>query len=452
MSRRTFLRSLGLGGAAAALSYTGLGHLARLTAQGTVELEFWTPGGIPEFCQNFDAIAAVFEELHPNIDVLETMCGTGEENFNEVLLARIAAGSPPDVTIMWTSPAAFGARNALVAIDDYMATSEYSQPDTWPAGVLASCQFDGRTYGLPTTAGAYAFWYNATMFEELGIPSDPESFPTTWDELRRLSAEFTRWDGDTLLTAGYIPLRGDNIELAAWSALNGSQLFDPVNIRYTINSEENVEMMAYAVDWLREQYQGDPTLIAQSGNFTQDDSQGPLAWLEQRQAMMTLGFWGVGYPAMANSEFQWNVALYPVGPSGTETKSAYWPNWMVIPRGTSSPDEAFLWMDYLSVPGAEAWFRVVPDMPVNRGASTDLLPQALAEGKGEEFARQVSNFYRAQFDVATPMWNSPIENFATDQIDRAYERIMNGVVSPREGLDEAQAACQAELESVLSSA
>ena len=61
-----------------------------------------------------DAIAREFERHHPNIALAETQCGAGEQEFNEVLLARIAAGNPPDAAVLWTSPAALAARGALL--------------------------------------------------------------------------------------------------------------------------------------------------------------------------------------------------------------------------------------------------------------------------------------------------------------------------------------------------
>jgi hypothetical protein len=73
----------------------------------------------------------------------------------------------------------------------------------------------------------------------------------------------------------------------------------------------------------------------------------------------------------------------------------------------------------------------------------------LVAAKGEVFARDITNFFRAQLDAATPMWESPVQDFATDQITRALEHIMYKVAKPREALAEAQKACQGALERVL---
>jgi multiple sugar transport system substrate-binding protein len=474
LDRRAFLRLLGAGGGAALLAACGAsapqqaeaptaaaqptaaqGPAPTAAAAATGEripVSFWTPGGSDVFCQGFGTIAQNYEQLHPNIDIGEVQCGTGnQDDYNQVLLARIAAGDPPDSTILWTSPIALGARGALEPLDELMATSQYSQVDNWPAGVLASCQFQGKTYGLPATAGTYAIYYNQDWFDQKGIKSGRGDFPKTWAELRQLSKEFTSWNGDKLETAGFIPWH-DAVELAIWSALNGSQLYDAVNNRYTIDAEPNIDMMNFAVDWLNEEYKGDINKVQESASWTMypDDQGRPPAFQEGKLAMGVQGFWAAGDMYQAEFKFKnWNAAPFPVGPGGSKSVSGYWPNWLVIPKGSKQRDEAFKYLDYMSVEGIKVWFANIPDMPANRKVSTDLVPQLTAEKRGDEFAKEITDFFRAQLDVATPMWTSPIQDFANDQIGRALEQIINKTATPKDALAEAQKACQSKLEETL---
>jgi ABC-type glycerol-3-phosphate transport system substrate-binding protein len=142
-----------------------------------------------------DTIATDFHKQYPTIQIGPTQCGAGDQEFTEALLARIAAGNPPDATVLWTSPAALAARGALQPLDDLMQASQYARVENWPSAVLASCRFQGKTYGLPVTAGSCGLSYNREMFEERGIPAGQDDVPTTWDELRQLSKEFTYWTG-----------------------------------------------------------------------------------------------------------------------------------------------------------------------------------------------------------------------------------------------------------------
>jgi ABC-type glycerol-3-phosphate transport system substrate-binding protein len=460
LSRR---QVLGAGLGAGALLVAGGPHrpsslgVNGAAVQEPVVLRFWTPGGSPIFCDAHNAIAADYTAMNPGVTFEPVQCGVGEmEDFIQVLLAAIASGQPPDATILWDTPVSLAVRGALAPIDELMAASTYAKAENWPAGFLASCQFDGVTYGLPVTAGMYGMWYNVDALDEKGIPSDRASFPKTWDELRELSKEFVQIDGGMVANAGFIPIgwnyEDNPVTLEIWAALNGGSLYDAENQTYTIDSEPVVATMDYMVSWLDEQFNGDINMVRSSWSWNGgvSDEGLPPAFQAGHQAFMEQGSWMMGdyaaevEPVVTN----WNIAPYPVGPGGEASVSGYWPNWLAIPQGSPHIQEAFAYLDYLSGPGVEKWFSAVVDIPVNTEAP-ELIPQVVIDARGEEFAAEIMQFWADQAAIATSMWNSPIQNFSNDQLTRALERIMTKQATPQEALAEAQAASQAELESVL---
>ena len=419
----------------------------------TTKLTFWTPGGSQVFCPTmWTNIMNTYSKANPQISFEEIQCGTGDQAFEEVLLARIAAGNPPDATILWVSPIALGARGSLYPLDEMMAISRYAQKENWPDAVLASCVFNGKTYGLPVAAGTYGIWYNQELFEKMGIPSEPKDFPKTWDELRRLSKEFVKWNGDTLESAGFIPWSDPNT-IPIWSAANGGQIYDAKAQRYTIDSEQNVAMMEWVVSWLDEQYKGDITKVNASGSWgVYPGSEGqPPAFQEGRLAALLEGSWVMGdFYASTEPKFErWNLAQIPVGPQGTQAVSGYWPNWVVIPNGAKNVEAAFNWLDYIAGEGVKTWYTTIPDMPTNKLVSLDNAPGVVVEKRGQKFAQETAQFFKSQLDIATPMWDSPVQNFATDQLSRALEQIINKASAPKDALAEAQQVTQAELEKTL---
>jgi len=68
-----------------------------------------------------------------------------------------------------------------------MAVAKYAKPDQFYEGVLQSCKWNGKTYGLPASAGDGCIFLNKKIFDAAGVSTKREDFPTTWDGLRALS-------------------------------------------------------------------------------------------------------------------------------------------------------------------------------------------------------------------------------------------------------------------------
>lgn len=459
VGRRTLLRTAGIGGAVAMAGAAGLrsGLIPSASAADKVTLTIWTPGGSPLFCTMHDDLAAAYTQVNADVSFNPVQCGVGAAgDFMQVLLGSIAAGNPPDATLLWQTPVALGARKGLVALDEMMAASQYAKAENWPAGLLETCQFKGQTFGLPVTAGIYTMWYNEELFEAKGIPSDRSSFPKTWDELRQLSKEFTVWDGDVLKSAGFMPWGVDysmtTDTFYIWSALNGGTVFDSANLKYSIDADANVAMMQYAVDWLDEEYHGDVNAVLNSGQTwgAYSSPTGPAAFQAGNLAAMINGSWVMGdlYAEVEPVFTRWNLAPNPYGSGATTSASGSYPNWLVIPDGAAHPQDAFNYLDWLSGVGVAQWFATVPDIPTN-ALAPKANPQVVVDRRGEDFAADVSSFYAEQATIVTPMWNSPVNDFSNDQINKAIQKIMTKSASPKDALAEAQAASQAELDKLL---
>ena len=445
VSRRSFLH----GSAAASVLMAVPGGAF---AQAVGQLLRWLPGGSDLFCKIHTGLLDGFSK-GASLGPATTVCGLGQDTeFTQALIGSITAGNPPDISMLWDSPVSLGAQGAFMPLDDMMKGSRISI-DTWPAGLLSSCQFKGQTYGLPVTAGVYSIWYNQDLFEAKGIPSDRASFPKSWAEMRRLSKEFTAWDGDTLKMAGFVPTRAPET-LAIWSALNGGKIFDEAALKYAIDSEQNIEMMSFFIEWLDEEYKGDINLVDRSGNFSDGYPNATTgkapAFREGRQAGMQSGSWLMGdiYGDPVPVFKRWNLAPNPVGPSGSVSVSGTWPNWFVIPVGSKNPKAAFDYLTYLSVEGVVDWYQQIPDVPTNAQVHAKA-PQGLIDHRGAAFADDIKAFLAQQAAIVTPMWNSPVQSFGNDQIARALEKIYTKAATVKDALSEAQTASQIELERVL---
>lgn len=445
MNRRAFLQSTAAVGGAMALPGAAL-------SQAEGQLLLWLPGGSDLFCQIHTCLLDGFS-TSANLGPGTTVCGLGQDSeFTQALIGSITAGSPPDISMLWDSPVSLGAQGAFMPLDDMMKGAKINLA-TWPKGLLSSCQFKGVTYGLPVTAGVYAMWYNAEMLEAKGIPSDRAAFPKTVVEMRKLSKEFTIWDGGTVKSAGFMPNRIPET-MAIWSALNGGMLFDVANLKYMLDSGQNIEMMSFLLEWLDQEYKGDVNLIDRSGNFREGYADGATgvgpAFRDWRQAGLMSGSWLMGdiYADPVPSFTRWNQAPNPIGPSGTAHVSGTWLNRFVIPVGSKNLQAAFDYLTYLSIGVAVQWYQQIPDVPTNAQVAVKP-PQSLIDNRGADFAQDLTAFLAEQAAIVTPMWNSPVQSFGNNQMARAMEKIFTHEQPVAAALAEAQTAAQAELDRVL---
>jgi multiple sugar transport system substrate-binding protein len=461
LSRRRFLYVSGaMAAGGALLAREQMDVAASLVADPAATISFWTPATDANSCTMHHTMLPGYKRKHPNVSV-DIRCGVGNQDFLTVLTASIAAGNPPDSTVVWDPPITLAARGALEPLDDLMAHSVYSQAKNWYAPAMSSCRFKGKTYGFPASDDPLAFYYNVDMFEQKGIPTARASFPKTWDDLRKLSKEFTYWKGDQLVTAGVIPLNDGNwpIAIYVWAALNGGKLYDGDHLKYTIDADPNVAMMEYMVAWLNDEYKGDINKVAKSGAWGYWQPPGTTglgpstAFRQGKLAIVEGGSWSMDNMlngGVAPVFHHYNAAPFPVGPGGTHTVSGTWPEWVAIPKGSHHLKEAFDWIDWVAGPGMAVWSHFINDLPGNKTAPT-VLPFLTARKYGKAFATDMNDFFRSQQAIAIPAWDSPIQAFAQDQLQRAIDRIMHKLVKPKQGLMEAQQACQSQLQTALRS-
>lgn len=450
-SRRQFLQMAGMAIGAAAVSGCAMpaapaqdGAGGESVAEEGTTISWWNQFSSSTTQEIVPEIVTQFEEKEGVSVEFELSGGPpGGGDYIEVLLARIAAGNPPDTITLWSPPSEFGARGSLEAIDDLMASADTATPDAFFSGPIRSCQWQGATYGLPASAGAGSIFINKAKFEEKGISTAREDFPTTWEGLAELSAQFTEWDGNELKQAGIVPWANSWLK-PVWSQLNGGTLFNPEAASYEIDSAENAEWLAHWVNVLENEYQGDIENLNLFGAW--ESVYGESAFALGTSAMAIAGSWAC---TDAEIPFEWEVAKFPIGPSGSTSVTGFWPNWWAMPKGTSNPDVGFRFCEHFCTEGWVTWYRAIMDTPAWKGFPADVQTQALVDNLGAEEAQELHNFYATYLEDAADMWNSPVTNFASDTVDAAIDEVLHKTKSPADALAEAQALIQAKLDETI---
>jgi multiple sugar transport system substrate-binding protein len=464
LSRRDFLKSAGLTAAGVALAACTPAAPAApaqpaaaeaeaeekpaAAATGPVKITWWNQYSTATVKEMIPKIVEQFQNEYKDITVEYELTGgpPGGGNYDEVLLSRIAGGNAPDSATLFSPPVPFAARGSLLAIDEMMAGAKWAKPGAFYEAPHKSCQWQGKSYGLASSAGPGSMFLSVPQFQAKGISTKREDFPKTWDDLKALSAEFVVWEKDELKQAGFMPWATSWLR-PAWSGLNGGQLYDSANNRYALDSQENITWLDYMVKWLDEQYQGDIEKVNLYGNW--EGTYPNTAFNLGKAALAQEGSWST---TDAEIPFEWEVAKFPTGPSGKTSVTGFWPNWFVIPQGSPHAQEAFLFIEYFATKGWETWYLYIMDLPSWKDFPADVLTTKLVDAAGADRAKDIHLFYTDYLKDAVEMWTSPIDSFAGETMAAAMDEVMHKVKTPAEALQEAQKLCQSKLEETLKGA
>lgn len=140
----------------------------------------------------YDETIARFEDTY---DVTVDLQTIPADQYSDLLQSKLSTDSCAD--IFWIQSNPFAIESTIVDPEKYCIDfSDASWKSVMPETRLASCEYDGKLYGLQIwhNSPEYIMVYNKTLFEELGI-----EIPKTYDEFatacKKLADEgITPWE------------------------------------------------------------------------------------------------------------------------------------------------------------------------------------------------------------------------------------------------------------------
>lgn len=276
-------------------------------------------------------------------------------DFQNALLVGVAGGTPPD--LIYVDPAwfdDFAQKGALMDLGPFIERDTTGIPfdDIFPTG-LTLWQVDGKQVALPANVSPSLWWYNGTMFTELGLADLDDSFD--WDQFFEIARRATRdTNGDGLHDAkGLMPWWFD-IATLIWS--NGGEIFRDGEIAMDSDAVRQA-LIYYKEFWDRELIVNWEEL-AHLG-FAQVPDR---AWKEGYVAFAPGGDWvgpsTVRDPNTGEWFFEAKVAHVPRAPSGGRT-GLLRGNGLAIPTGAKNPEGAWKLIAYIL--GDESQTRTAQD-------------------------------------------------------------------------------------------
>ncbi len=261
---------------------------------------------------------------------------TETQDRDAKLVAAVAAGTPPDVSVFdryVIGPAA--AKGIMQDISPLAKTAGVKMEDqqSW---VVPEVLIGGKLYGLPYSTDTRMLYVNAAHLKSAGIPLTP---PKTLEDFTLIMRRLTM-PGQRI---GFVPWQ-NNWRLYGWGWLHGGDWLDTKANRVTMDHPKNIAALEWEV--ARAQELGGYDAVE---NFRkQVPSNNPVNMVIAGTLTATINSTSQLVNFFAAKDLDWIVWPHPPaqGVSQTHTWSGGFAN--VIPTGVKNKDASFTLAKFLS--------------------------------------------------------------------------------------------------------
>ncbi|WP_435140979.1 ABC transporter substrate-binding protein [Pseudopelagicola sp. nBUS_19] len=368
-----------------------------------------------------DGIVADFEAANPDIKVNAIYSGNYDDTRVRALSA-LASGEPAQLAVMFSIDAYDLIEQDLILPFESVATSaeEKAWLNSFYPALMANGKIEGQTWGIPFQRSTIVAYYNKDMFRAAGL--DPESAPTTWDEMISMGKSLTNGDTYGLM----IPSTGYPYWMfQALAIQNGKEVMSGDGLTTFFDDPTVVETLEF---WksLSTEHGIMPTGTVEWGTLRQ-------AFLEGQTAMMWHSTGNLTAVKKAAS-FDFGVAELPANKRlGSPTGGG---NFYLFKDTTDEERSAALkLMQFMTSPEqAAAWSIGTGYMGVSPAAyetealqayTTEFPPALVARNQLENAVAEFSTFETAR---------------VRDGLNNAIQSALTGAKEPADALAEAQAA------------
>lgn len=401
--------------------------------------------------------ARAFERANPGIEVVVEPVAYG--NYHDKLLAQIAAGVAPDITLM--DPANFmryATRDAIWNLNELSAQDTGFDLRAYYPPIVAAHSLDGNLYVLPRDIAPIGLiYYNKKIFDEVGLPYPDGTW--TWDYEPR--PELGHKDFYTVVQKLTKKGKNGKVERYGFSpgwptaitdvfmySAGGAYLDDPARPT-KLRTDEPVAIKA--MDLLRRMMFEDkivPSSVELSTSLMA--STGDL-FVQGRVAMMQTGIWEV--PNLrkklvpgTKDFFEWDITLVPAYKDGTQRMPTGGSGYSIL-KQTPNPEAAWKLVKWMAGPeGMDAMARA--------GIAQPAIPEIARRepwvpGPNTPLAERYPPS-RILTDTAVPsvVFDPVSENWPEVKLLLAsyVDRIWMGSMTPEQALKEGTAIAQRRLD------
>lgn len=374
-----------------------------------------------------DGMVEEFEAANPDIKVNAIYSGNYDDTRVRALSA-INSGEPAQLAVLFSIDAYDLIEQDIITPFDELVTDDEGKAwlDSFYPALMANGQIEGHTWGIPFQRSTIVAYYNKDKFREAGL--DPESPPTTWDEMVEAGKALTK-DGTFGLM---IPSTGYPYWMfQALAIQNGKELMSDDGLHTYFDDPAVIEALDF---WhsLSTEHKIMPEGTVEWGTLRQ-------AFLEGQTAMMwhTTG----NLTAVKDAaDFEFGVSVLPGN---------------VQPGSPTGGGNFYLFKDTTDAERAAALkliqFMTSPEQAAQWSIATGYMGVSPASYETEALQSYTQDFPPAL--VARNQLENAIAEFSTfetarvrDGLNNAIQAVLTGSKDSKTALGEAQAAAERLLE------
>lgn len=324
-----------------------------MNAAGAVEIEYWQYVNQPRI-DAMDILIENFQAANPDITVKHTTFPYAD--YQTKVAAAVVAGQGPDVVQFyygWLDTFRNGQLIQPISAEAF----PHAEIEAKFFPIVQAMQRDGEYYGLPTAVRALAMFYNKTLMEEAGL--DPNSPPTTLDELVEMGKATTKYDA-----AGNIEVEGIAIGMTAqdhhlWREVLvrqfGGQSYTDDYKTVTYDSDAGRAALQWYMD-LEQTHK-----IAQTGFMDEPQA----AFKANRSAFLIDGTFRI--PTLRSTEgLDWAVTELPSHDGIQGNFASYWANGIAAGSEGEEYEAAHKFLEYVTSEEAMTiWLETAGELPAS---------------------------------------------------------------------------------------
>jgi multiple sugar transport system substrate-binding protein len=306
----------------------------------------WNPDVDP-WNQRLPLLRDAFLASHPGWEVEWFSGAPGHFLPSDKLVAAIAAGEPPEVSVVGgMAVAAWATRSLVQAIDDRVRQSRIVEADYWAPSWRQHVQ-KGKTWALPWNSDAnFAMLWNKQVFEEVGLKADQG--PATVAEMEEMDKRITRREAGRLSRLGIHPLwdtYGYENSIYTWGWVFGGEFYDEKTQKVTADHPQVIKALEWMVAWTK-----------RNGGFDEIDAF-RKTFQTREQTPIFVGQIGMrpvhgGYVediARYAPEGRFGFGHLPAGPAPARPRAAWVGGWsLALLPGSKHPEQGWELMRWLS--------------------------------------------------------------------------------------------------------